>query len=266
MTNRIELNWDVPYAVDEYRYYCSETPIDPANLPVPKAILAGDVRSYVDAAVEVEKAYYVCISSVKNGIEKISQQKLVSTKQYYVRVFMSTDSVLGFGSNQQLMADSINGGLTIGSLSQNISNVFQLTDSPNIVDFTAEFEITRLVGSGSDASVGLMFRTSNWSSDGISTGGILVAISATRIILAKGTNSTSGVETEIPGVSYTFDLNVKYKVKIVVNGSTLTVYINDLSVVTKTIDVNVAGSFGFRSWSSSSGVSSKIENLRISKN
>lgn len=266
MTNRLELNWELDGFVDEQRYYCSETQIDPENLLLPKAVLDAQARAYTDTEIEVGKTYYVCISSVKNGIEKLSQQKLVSTKQSYVNAFLSTDSVLVFGSNQQLMADSINGGLTIGSLSQNTSNVFQLTDSPILENFTAEFEITRLVGSGADASVGLMFRTSNWSSDGISTGGILVAISATRIILAKGTNSISGSETEIPGESYTFNLNVKYKVKIVANGATLTVYINDVSVATKTIDVNVAGSFGFRSWSSSSGVSTKIENLRITEN
>ena len=37
MTNRLELNWELDGVVDEQRYYCSETPIDPLNLPVPKA-------------------------------------------------------------------------------------------------------------------------------------------------------------------------------------------------------------------------------------
>ena len=72
MTNRLELNWKVGGFVDEQRYYCSETPIDPENLPTPKAVLAGDVRSYVDAAVDVGKTYYVAVGSVKNGVEKIS--------------------------------------------------------------------------------------------------------------------------------------------------------------------------------------------------
>ncbi|MBI1453695.1 hypothetical protein IL972_17540, partial [Acinetobacter sp. FL51] len=48
LTNRLELNWKLDGFVDEQRYYCSETPIDPENLPVPKAVLAGDVRTYVD--------------------------------------------------------------------------------------------------------------------------------------------------------------------------------------------------------------------------
>ena len=81
MTNRIELNWDVPYAVDEQRYYCSATPIDPEDLPAPKAVLAGDVRAHVDTSVSVDKVYYALIGSVKNSIEKLSPQVRVSTSR-----------------------------------------------------------------------------------------------------------------------------------------------------------------------------------------
>ena len=77
MTNRIELKWDIPYEVDEQHYYCSETPIDPENLPVPKVVLAGDVRTYVDTEIEIGKTYYVAVGSVKNGVEKISDEKLI---------------------------------------------------------------------------------------------------------------------------------------------------------------------------------------------
>lgn len=79
MTNRLELNWKLVGFVDEQRYYCSETPIDSENLPVPKAVLVGDVLTYVDTAVEAGKDYYVAISSVKNGVEKISEIVSVST-------------------------------------------------------------------------------------------------------------------------------------------------------------------------------------------
>lgn len=72
MTNRLELNWKLDGFVDEQRYYCSETPIDINSLPSPKVVLANDVRSYVDTAVDVDKTYYVCVGSVKNGIEKLS--------------------------------------------------------------------------------------------------------------------------------------------------------------------------------------------------
>ncbi|WP_347464255.1 LamG-like jellyroll fold domain-containing protein [Acinetobacter thermotolerans] len=74
MTNRLELNWKLDGFVDEQRYYCSETPIDLENLPVPKAIIAGDARTYTDTAIEVGKTYYVAVGSVNGGIEKVSQE------------------------------------------------------------------------------------------------------------------------------------------------------------------------------------------------
>lgn len=88
MTNRIELNWNLDYAVNEQRYYCSETPIDPANLPVPKVVLAGDVRTYVDTNIEVGKIYYAAIGSVKNGVEKLSEIKEISTKSLNTLLLM----------------------------------------------------------------------------------------------------------------------------------------------------------------------------------
>ena len=83
MTNRLELNWKLDGIVDEQRYYCSETSIDPENLPAPKAILAGDVRSYVDVDIAVGKTYYICVSSVKNGIEKFSSNVVISAGDKY---------------------------------------------------------------------------------------------------------------------------------------------------------------------------------------
>lgn len=74
MTNRLELNWKLDGFVDEQRYYCSETQIDVNNLPVPKEIFAGDVKTYIDTDVEVGKKYYIRIGAVKNSVEKISYQ------------------------------------------------------------------------------------------------------------------------------------------------------------------------------------------------
>ena len=82
MTNRLELNWKLDGFVDEQRYYCSEAPIDPNNLLVAKAILAGDVRTYVDTDIDVGKTYYARIGSVKNGVEKVSSQVIADTVDY----------------------------------------------------------------------------------------------------------------------------------------------------------------------------------------
>ena len=91
MTNRLELNWKLDGFVDEQRYYCSETPIDPLNLPVPKAVLAGDVRSYIDTDVEVGKTYYVRVGSVRDEVEKIGAEKITSTEKLLVFMPLTKD-------------------------------------------------------------------------------------------------------------------------------------------------------------------------------
>lgn len=88
MTNRLELTWKLDGFVDEQRYYCSETEIDPENLPVPKAVLAGDVRSHVDTSIEVGKIYYVCVGSIRGGFEKISDVVMVVAKSNTVSLLM----------------------------------------------------------------------------------------------------------------------------------------------------------------------------------
>ena len=74
MTNRLELNWSLDGIVDEQRYYCSETPIDSENLPVPKAVLAENIRAYTDFAITEGATYYMHIGSVKNAVEKLSDE------------------------------------------------------------------------------------------------------------------------------------------------------------------------------------------------
>jgi len=85
MTNRLELNWKLDGFVDEQRYYCSETTIDPENLPVAKAVLTGAVRNYVDTDIEISKTYYVRVSSIRNGVEKLSQQSIITTGDAYTQ-------------------------------------------------------------------------------------------------------------------------------------------------------------------------------------
>ena len=92
MTNRLELNWKLDGFVDEQRYYCSETPISTDNLPSAKAVLSGDVRTYVDTAIEVGKSYCVRLGSVKNNVEKISTEKSVDTLFNNVELLIFADS------------------------------------------------------------------------------------------------------------------------------------------------------------------------------
>lgn len=94
MTNRLELNWKLDGFVDEQRYYCSETPIDASSLPAPKAILPGDARTYTDSSIELEKRYHVRIGSVKNNIEKLSDEIVITTSSFIQKMyFIGIDDV-----------------------------------------------------------------------------------------------------------------------------------------------------------------------------
>ena len=100
MTNRLELNWSLDGFADEQRYYCSETPIDPENLPAPKAVLTGDARSHIDTSIDYGKTYYLQLSSVKNSLEKLSTavEKYTGTGDKYwdkVAVLMHFNSSSG---------------------------------------------------------------------------------------------------------------------------------------------------------------------------
>ena len=121
MTNRIELNWDVPYAVDEQRYYCSETPIDPLNLPASKAVLAGDVRTYIDTDIEVDKTYYIRISSVRNSIEKFSEEYMVKSQKgdpFEQYVYLYASLLSNYDSTSKILTE-------VG-----LNNSFQVSGGP----------------------------------------------------------------------------------------------------------------------------------------
>lgn len=94
MTNRLELNWKLDGFIDEQRYYCSETPINTNNLPLPKFILDSSARSYIDSDIELGKTYYIRLGAVKNSIEKLSNEIIVlasNTFRFY-RIYITKNS------------------------------------------------------------------------------------------------------------------------------------------------------------------------------
>lgn len=99
MTNRLELNWKLDGFVDEQRYYCSESPIDPESLPIPKAILTADMRTYIDTAVESGKTYYVAVGSVKNSVEKLSEIKVFVPKIYHIWLEFNASGIVKKGTS-----------------------------------------------------------------------------------------------------------------------------------------------------------------------
>lgn len=106
MTNRLELNWKLDGFVDEQRYYCSETQIDSDNLPAPKSILAGDIRTYTDTAIELGKTYHIIVGSVKNGVEKLSDARSIfagmlwSPSNLVLKSWLGIESVVSDESNK----------------------------------------------------------------------------------------------------------------------------------------------------------------------
>ena len=266
MTDRLESSWKLDGFVDEQRYYCSETPIDPDNLPAAKAILTGDVRNYVDTLVTTGSTYYVRISALKNGIEKLSEERVVVIGIEYNSLFFNANDVMTYGTNVLISANSEVGGLTIGSLSPNKSNVFRLLGSPIFQNFTATFDFTRLQGYGSNAAVGFLFATTNWGSADLGNLGYMFAIAESRAVLIKGTNQSSGNETTLRDIPYVFPSQEKMKVRIVATTSTLQIWVDGVRFVNLS-DLSIApGQIGFRSWSDASGVSSMIENLQVIEN
>lgn len=79
MSSRIDVSWKTDGFVNEHRYYISETPISVNNLPSPKVILDGEAMGYIDSNIELDKTYYICVSSLKNGVEKVSSVVTVKT-------------------------------------------------------------------------------------------------------------------------------------------------------------------------------------------
>lgn len=67
----LKTTWDSTGYVSTFNYYRSETPIDINNLPNPIIIDSSD--SYYTETTHSDKAYYIVVGSLKNGIEKLSE-------------------------------------------------------------------------------------------------------------------------------------------------------------------------------------------------
>ncbi|MEG2807541.1 MAG: hypothetical protein RR932_06125 [Acinetobacter sp.] len=140
--NALEIEWDFEN-VTKHNYYCSETPIDSENLPVPKVILDGETRSYIDTDVEVGRTYYVRVGSVKNGVEKISEEQSVYAsnidQNYKVKLLTSNNSLIDNGYSQL-------GWIESGAITYSADNEISFDEngyllSANNFEFNANWKI-----------------------------------------------------------------------------------------------------------------------------
>ncbi|RKG50796.1 hypothetical protein D7V68_02505 [Acinetobacter cumulans] len=128
----LQIEWDFQ-SVENCRYYCSETEIDPLNLPAPKAVLAGDVRTYTDISIEAGKTYYVRLGSVRNNIEKLSGEVSVDTFDNPVlSLFKNSGKGFWFDFNDMssMYQDSA-GTIPVSAFSQLIGKVLDKSGNGN---------------------------------------------------------------------------------------------------------------------------------------
>ena len=74
----IKYKYNVLGEVDSYNYYRSDAPMDVNNMPHPTTtnILTTE---YTDTTAEIDRIYYVRFSSIKDDLEKISEELTVDT-------------------------------------------------------------------------------------------------------------------------------------------------------------------------------------------
>ncbi|WP_443612755.1 discoidin domain-containing protein [Acinetobacter pseudolwoffii] len=94
MTDRLVFNWSVDGFVSEQRYYRSTIPIDINNPPSAFAVLGSEARTHIDTSVQPGQTYYTRFSTVKNGVEKFSDQVSIKVPDAviafrYVRVWIT---------------------------------------------------------------------------------------------------------------------------------------------------------------------------------
>lgn len=262
MTNRLELNWKLDGFVDEQRYYCSLSTINTSSPPPPKVILSGDARSYVDTDISTGNSYHIVVSSVRNGIEKFSAEVVKSTNIYYENNFKSLEGLDVYATAPYVFeVDAVNGGLTFGATTAK-SVVIRLTNCPDMLNFTAEFDMTFTRVATDSTSLLFASRTTFWS-DIVGNLGYLFGVGRIYSYLIKGSNSATNTETLIRRKNLATGQGEKCRIKIISNGNYHEMYKNGILIDSTTDSLHQAyGGFGFRFWTAGNATV-KIENLVI---
>lgn len=252
--NRLELNWSLDGFVDEQRYYCSETPIDANNLPLPKAILSGDVRSHIDTSIDYGKTYYLQLSSVKNSLEKLSTavEKYTGTGDKYwdkVAVLMHFNSSSGsttsfYEEKHQVFLPRL-GSTYIENGGRFNQGVFFGRSGARAVQIPASYYALKNKNFTIEISVKFTQLSANSFYDILGQRGDYSTNQSYALYYTTGSKnfnfeySTNG--TSMTFVSFPFNpvLNVWYDLMLVRNGDALSLYINNVLIETKNLPVNL---------------------------
>ena len=112
-------------------------------------------------------------------------------------------------------------------------------------NFTAEIDV--YVPSNAGDSTGLVFRTTNFGS-GSSAFSYYAGVSTGAVVLQKGTNTTGGSAiTTLVTTTVSLTANSIHRLKIVTSGTSITIYLDDISMIATTdASFNIAGYFALR--------------------
>ena len=121
-------------------------------------------------------------------------------------------------------------------------------------NFTVEADIQLTQASGSGA--GILYRTTYWYNNN-NTFGYCAYISDTQVVLGHGSNSGTITWTGVALVNKAFTVGSWYRLKVVVNGTSHQVYVDDVLYINATDSwFTGAGQLGLRFWNTSGSRSS----------
>lgn len=161
MTKKIDYTFSVDGFYQSINYYRSEATMNPSAMPAATATGITEL-SYSDNTAVVDKVYYVRFGSVKNGIEKISEEVIVDTSEE-ILIFEITfpkittayqvtpvNTALFNKTNARGLQASRDG--LIGSIYGTFSNEIEVYSTTSACRFGSSN--TTLLGKWSDASKG----------------------------------------------------------------------------------------------------------------
>lgn len=230
-------NWDLDGFVDEQRYYCSETPINTDSLPTPKSTLLGDVRSYTDTVIDAGKTYYVCIGSVKNGVEKFSNEIEVLALTEYANTFLKLKSdVVDAGLHPKTFT---NNGVTFtnsAAVFTGSQHIASNTKSPDFNfgtgDFTIELAMS-LPASGGGNAVDLRNLYGN-------TNNLITSDYANLVIVDTASVSWSNGSVWRTA-NFSFTIGQLYSIAITRESGVLRIFIDGVKLLEVYDTTNIAG-------------------------
>jgi hypothetical protein len=131
-----------------------------------------------------------------------------------------------------------------------------VANGTNYANFTYQADV-QISTSGSNNNAGLLFRVSNPSTGADAYNGYYAGLQNNRIVLGRA----NGSWTELSSYTMTISLNTTYHVKVEANGSSIKVYVTDMTTpkITYTDSTWTSGLIGIRTYA----CGAKVDNISV---